>query len=68
MNGVLKKKKALLAFALADAVLLGTVVTKAKRFIKGKAHEKVIDVVIKDNKRRTGGEESGRVEKSGKET
>ena len=50
MIGGLKKKVICGALAVADAVLLGKVVTLARRVIKGKAHEKVVDAIIKENK------------------
>lgn len=49
MIGGLKKKVICGALAVADAVLLGKVVTLARRVIKGKAHEKVVDAIIKEN-------------------
>ena len=50
MIGVLKKKAIFGVLAVADAVLLGTVVTLARRVIKGKAQEEVVDAIINNNK------------------
>ena len=49
MMGGLKKKIIFGALAVADTVLLGTVVTLVHRVINGKAHETVADAIIKEN-------------------
>ncbi len=49
MIGGLKKKIIFGALAVADAVLLGKVVTLLHRVINGKAHETVADAIIKEN-------------------
>ncbi len=47
------KKKALLGvLAVADAALLGTVVALARRVMRQKAHEEVVDTVIRENAER----------------
>ncbi len=49
MMGGLKKKIIFGALAVADTVLLGTVVNLVHRVINGKAHETVADAIIKEN-------------------
>ncbi len=53
MIGGLKRKAVFGTLAVLDAVLLGSVVTLARHILKKKAHEEVVDAIIKENEAST---------------
>lgn len=49
MFGAFKRKALFAGLAIADAVLLGTAITLARKLIKKTAHQEVVNTIIKEN-------------------